>query len=326
MRRVTALTAARELRSFLRRNGSRTPGAASAVLEALRPVVPADCLALSLWDPAASRHRTLASSYPSAVTALLDGRMHTDPLFDSVRSGRVPVRVRDLAPRRRHGEIFDRIITPLGFRDGVTHCLFAADGRYVGMLNASTLDARHPDDDTVALLDLLGPDLAAALDPVAAPRSPTERLVRGEVDGFVAGADGTVTPLSPASRPVLVAPPSPLAGVVAQLRAGVPPATPVLHVVRDVAVVAVELYASPSGVVVLHREVPSPAGLTVRELHVLDGVARGLSNTEIAAAHGIGGRTVATHVEHILAKTGCRNRVEAAQLATRWGLLVAPPS
>ncbi|WP_345381615.1 response regulator transcription factor [Pseudonocardia yuanmonensis] len=321
---MTALTAARELRSFLRRHGSRTPGAAAAALEGLRPVLPADCVALSSWDPAARRHRTLASSYPAAVTDMLDGRMHADPLFVSVRSARVPVRVRDLAPRRRRGEIFDRIITPLGFRDGVTQCLFAADGRYVGMLNASTLDGRQPDDDTVALLDLLGPEFAAALDPVPAPRYPTGQLVAGEVDGFVVDVHGGITPLSPAPRPDLVTPPSPLAEVVERVRAGSPPPVAVLHLVRQDAVVAVELSATPSGVVLLHREVPPPGGLTARELHVLDGIARGLSNTEIAAAHGIGSRTVATHVEHILAKTGCRNRVEAARLASQWGLLVDP--
>lgn len=319
---MTALTAARELRSFLRRHGSRTPGAAAAALEGLRPVLPADCVALSPWDPAARRHRTLASSYPAAVTDLLDGRMHADPLFTLVREERVPVRVRDLAPRRRRGEIFDRVITPFGFRDGVTQCLFAADGRYVGMLNASTLDARHPDDDTVALLDLLGPELAAALDPVPPPRSPTGPLVAGEADGFVVGAHGEITPLSPGPRPDLLVPPSPLAGVVEQVRAGSLPAVRALHLVRDDAVIAVELYAAPSGVVLLHREVPPPGGLTPRELHVLDGIAQGLSNAEIASTHGIGSRTVATHVEHILAKTGCRNRVEAARLASRWGLLV----
>lgn len=312
MRVVSALAAARELRSVLRR-GRPTPP--QAVLAGLRDVVPADCLALSRWDPSTGAHRTLASSYPAEVTALIDGRMHADPLFTEVRASGVPTRVRDLEPRRRRGEIFERIMTPCGFRDGVTQCLFAADGRYVGMLNASSLDGRHPDDDAVALLDLLGPDLAALLDPVPAAPAWSAGLAEGE--GMLVGPDATVVPLSPAPcRELLAA----LAAAIEDVRGGlVGPA--VRHVVRRGTVHAVTLHPAPPEVVVLHREVAAPAGLTVRELEVLEGLGRGLSNPEIAAELGISPRTVATHVEHVLAKTGSRNRVVAARWAARWGLL-----
>ena len=304
---MTALAAARELRSFLRRHGCRTAGAASAALDGLRAIVPADCTALSVWDPARGAHRTLASSYPAAVDAVIDGRMHTDALFTVVRDGRRPVRVRDLEPRRRHGEIFETIIIPQGFRDGLTQCLHTADGRYVGMLNASTLDARHPDDDTVELLDLLGADLAAALDPVMLSHPPSGALGHG-ADGLLVGHDGRVVPLSATARPELVALlPRPLV-------AG-------RHVVvAGDAVLAVELTPAATGTVVRHREIPPPAGLTVRELEVLDGVGHGLSNPEIGRRLGISPRTVATHVEHLLAKTGARNRVAAARRAAEWGL------
>lgn len=312
MPRVSALAAARELRSVLRR-GRPTPP--QAVLAGLRDVVPADCLALSHWDPAVGVHRTLASSYPAEVTALIDGRMHADPLFAEVRASRVPTRVRDLEPRRRRGEIFERIITPCGFRDGVTQCLFAADGRYVGMLNASSLDGRHPDDDTVALLELLGPDLAALLDPV--PVRPAWELDGGE--GMYVGPDARVVPLSAAPRPELL---DVLGPALADLSAGARgPA--VAHVVRSGTVHEVQLHPAAPGVVVLHREVAAPAGLTVRELEVLEGLGRGLRNPEIAAELGISPRTVATHVEHVLAKTASRNRVVAARWATRWGLVAA---
>ncbi|GAA4867674.1 hypothetical protein GCM10023203_15310 [Actinomycetospora straminea] len=316
------MVAARELRSFLRRHGARSSGSAGAVLDGLADVVPADCVALSRWDPAAGEHRTLASSYPAAVTTLIDRRMHTDRLFTLVRAGRQAVRVRDLAPARRRGEIFERIIVPQGFRDGVTLCLFAADDRYVGMVNASVLDARHPDDDTVALLELLAPDLAAALDPVPVPAPRTAGLGADGTDGLLVERADRVVVLSAGGRPELVAPPSPLAGVVTDVLAGAPVPGPLLLVTAAGGVVGVDLHATASGVLVLHRAVPPPAGLTVRELHVLDGVAHGLSNPEIGARLGISPRTVATHVEHVLAKTGARNRVAAARSAARWGLLV----
>ncbi|MDD7966380.1 helix-turn-helix transcriptional regulator [Actinomycetospora lemnae] len=320
---MSAVAAARELRSFLRRHGSRSPGAARAVLAGLGEVVPADCVSLAVHDPATGGHRTLASSYPAAVDVIVDTRMHTDRLFTAVRAGRHAVRVRDLAPARRRGEIFERIIVPQGFRDGLTLCLFAADDRYVGMVNASMLDARHPDDDTVALLELLAPDLAAALDPVPVPAPRTAGLGDDGTDGLLVERADRVAVLSAGARPDLVTPPSPLAGVVADVLAGAPVPGPVLLVTAAGEVVGVELHATASGVLVLHRAVAPPAGLTVRELEVLDGVAHGLSNPEIGARLGISPRTVATHVEHVLAKTGARNRVAAARRAARWGLLVA---
>jgi DNA-binding NarL/FixJ family response regulator len=88
--------------------------------------------------------------------------------------------------------------------------------------------------------------------------------------------------------------------------------------VLDASVQAALLKAARQGVV--GRPATLPDGLTDREAEVLALIASGLSNNEIAERLYVAEATVKTHVNRIFAKTGSRDRAQAAVYAHRHGL------
>jgi DNA-binding NarL/FixJ family response regulator len=63
-----------------------------------------------------------------------------------------------------------------------------------------------------------------------------------------------------------------------------------------------------------------PDDLTPREAEVLKLIAAGMSNAEIAVALVVSDATVKTHINHLFAKTGARDRAQAVRYAYEHGL------
>ena len=90
-----------------------------------------------------------------------------------------------------------------------------------------------------------------------------------------------------------------------------------------------EVHLDPAIAKQLTRSLVAPKrqtadALTEREREVLALVATGLSNQQIADALVISERTARTHVSNILGKLGVASRTQAALLAIREGIALAP--
>jgi DNA-binding NarL/FixJ family response regulator len=91
-----------------------------------------------------------------------------------------------------------------------------------------------------------------------------------------------------------------------------------LRAIREV--YAGRRYLDPAVASLLAERV-SHRSLTSRELEVLQMVAKGLGNKEIAAALNIAEVTVKLHVSHVLEKLNVKDRTEAATVALRRGII-----
>jgi DNA-binding NarL/FixJ family response regulator len=209
------------------------------------------------------------------------------------------------------GLVREGLTTLLRAAPGVEPVASAADGE-----EAVALAARHLPD--VVLMDLRMPKLdgVEATRRIRAARPETEIVVltthadeASILDAMHAGARGYLTKdagIAEITRAVQAAAdhhafldPEVQARLLAAASAGARPAPSASTPARD-------------------RVLPDD--LTPREAEVLALIARGLSNGEIAAELVVSEATVKTHVNHVFAKTGARDRAQAVHYAYTHGL------
>lgn len=216
-----------------------------------------------------------------------------------------------MSERLRVVVVDDQALMRTGFR----MILESADVDVVGEaengLEAVDIVAREAPD--VVLMDIRMPEL----DGVEATRRITERggttrvliLTTFDLDEYVyaalrAGAAGFLLKDTPPERLIDAV------RIVAEGEALLAPS-----VTRRL----VEEFASTGGTT--PAAVPGLAELTERETEVLEAMARGMSNAEIAEALYVGETTVKTHVGRVLMKLGVRDRVQAVVAAYESGLV-----
>jgi LuxR family maltose regulon positive regulatory protein len=201
-----------------------------------------------------------------------------------------------------------RVLLAVGTRDE------AAGARTLLLALRESARAQHQTAAEVQALALLAPTAAGAGDAAGAAAALEEALALGAPGGFVRTFADLGPPLVPLLREaVRRRPADPYRRSLLAAAAARPPG-------------AVPAAAAP--VPALVRAPPPETGpverLSRRELEVLEGLARRLSNKEIAQELAVSPATVKRHVSNVCGKLGAAGRREAVRQAWTLGLLAAP--
>ncbi|MFI5800312.1 response regulator transcription factor [Streptomyces sp. NPDC051677] len=307
-----------------------TVAAGAQALQELARALPLDAATLLAVDPITGTHVQIAGiGYPAGTSEALAAEFASTPWYANVVRRTLPPSisedVEDMTSggqRFRNGWFYAERVRPAGFRDALTGAL-RHHGRLVGLVNLSVEGTGAYDTEARQLLASLLPALGALADPTAHT---------GDVHELPAGAGANLV----TAQGVIDLPGREAAGVLAdgefgclvraftasgglRLRALWPVGRDWHRVVLRRCTTASPI--AREAVLVTQTPTELPYGLSPRELEVLTRAARGQTNQAIAQALFLSPRTVHSHVEHLLRKTGSASRAEATALALRDGLL-----
>jgi len=310
---------------------------AQALLIELGRQIPFDASWIALAEPDGGKYTSLASTALEEPTLEhLSGSImaHAIALTGADRA-RAPFSDSDLPYRLTELQNWAEFLLPAGFHESLSVALFESGGRHVGLLTLLFRAAEPPPAALRHALSRLLPTLTRGVDPIRSMAA-AALLVHGAAAGVVLlPAPWGVGPVPGLPGDELLAPDGDLLSFARTAIGDGQTCTSFLwprggrhapdgHVRVTVIGGDDGLREVIAGVVVI-----SPAedlrGLTPRELEVLGLVIDGRSNHEIASELVIAPRTVAAHLEHILAKLQAASRTLAAVRAERAGLYVPAP-
>jgi DNA-binding CsgD family transcriptional regulator len=305
-----------------------TATACAEALHELGRALPFDAVTLLGIDPLTGAHGQIAGiGYSAETSQALAAEFVSTSWYGNVVRQTLPRSISedadDAGQRFRHGWFYAERVRPAGFRDGMTGAL-RHEGRLVGLLHMSTEGPDTYDTEARLLLASILPALGVLADPTA--QTSDLHDLPAEAGANLLTADGLIE--LPGRAPAAVLEDDGfrrLAGVFADSGG---------HRLRLLWPVGrgwrrVVLRRCTVGSAVARKAVLVPAelpyGLSPRELEVLTRAARGQTNQAIAQALFLSPRTVHSHIEHLLRKTGCASRAEATTLAMRDGVLRPAP-
>ena len=309
------------------------PARAQAMLASIEQLIPFDSAWVALAEPQ-------AWSYTSVASTALDGKTldhlagpvaaHDIELAGANRV-RPPMSPSDLPYPAETLRTWAECLLPAGYREGLGVALFGPGRRLIGHLTLLSSDPTPPTDLIRGRLEALTPLLGEGVDPMRSALA-TAQLVVHAIAGVILIGNGDVAPLPGFVDDSLLAPDAPLLGVARQAVLDGRLQTAFLwpggaeRAFRGFVRVTVVTGPDELGIGFVGIVLLSPAGplrgLTARELEVLGLIIEGRANSDIALALVIAPRTVASHLEHILAKLEAPSRTLAAVRAERMGLYV----
>ncbi|XVQ06841.1 response regulator transcription factor [Spirillospora sp. CA-255316] len=296
---------------------------AQGVLERIGTSIPCEAAALARYDPIEQRHFTLAEvNYTDQVlTYLNDGFISGDPAWQTMRyRNPTPLRWCDV-PGYRQMHSAQEVFMPAGFREGITTCMFTRSGRYTGAFHLNSDSPLPVSDKGIEVLAALQRVVGMMLDGLQPePAVDWTQLVAEADAAALLTADGRLSSVPGGTRTDLLGDRSALTSELTALGADALPSR-YFWTGPDGRCYEVRLTRLARATVVTVRRQAPPHRLSPREIEVLTLLVKGLANPEIGQALWLSPRTVATHVEHILAKLKCTTRVVAASQAVAEGIV-----
>ncbi len=306
---------------------TRERDSAAACGEALRllsQVLPTDASTVMTRDPFTGRHHKLAGiECPERAAGLLAREFVDSPWYLAVLTAPLPPAASaESGQGYRRGWFFQEFVRPAGFRDAMSGAL-RSQGRYVGMVHLSAERTGAFTTEARQLLASFLPALATLADACSrvgqfhdlASDAPAALFTGGRV----ADLPGRERPgiLEDNEFRLLLHEFTEAGGQWLRLL------WPAGHAWYRVILSRHQLpgCATQQVTLVSAQPIAVPYGLSPRELDVLTRTALGQTNQAIADELFVSPRTVHTHVEHVLRKTGTASRAQAAALAMRDGLL-----